>query len=300
MTTSDPSAAIDGASRSFRAWSHAKPLSEALARAEACVRAKPRDARERWLLFELLCVLGQWERALEQLQTWADMSREHDGVARVMSGLIRAEHQRAQLFAGRAEPATLTGDGMSAPAWMAGLGEALKLAAPGSGADLEAADRARESALAQAPETAGQSNLLSFAWITDSDSRLGPVCEVILAGAYRWVAFGDLASVTKGAPARLLDLVWAPVDLVLRDGAPLKAYMPVRYPVQAGERDALLMARETAWTDVGRTGVIARGQKMWSTDAGDMALLDLRSCSFASARQPDDIGGNRGADDAAV
>ncbi|MEJ8810706.1 type VI secretion system accessory protein TagJ [Variovorax ureilyticus] len=261
-------------------------MSEALSRAEAGVRAKPQEARARWLLFELLCVLGQWERALKQLQAWAGSSRDNESTAHVMRGLIRAEHRRAELFGGRAEPATLTASGTSAAAWMAGLGEALTQAAAGGAAALEAADLAREAALAQAPETAGGSNLMSFAWVTDTDTRLGPVCEVLLAGAYRWLAFSDLASISKAAPAHLLDLVWAQVDLVLRDGTALKGYMPMRYPVHAGDRDALLMARETVWTDVGRTGVVARGQKMWATDAGDVALLDLRDCRFANNEQP--------------
>lgn len=290
MTTSAPS-------QSFREWSRAKPLSEALARAEAGVRAKPQDAGARWLLFELLCVQGQWERALKQLQTWAGLSRDNESTAQVMRGLIRAEHQRMELFAGRAEPATLTASDTSAPAWMAGLGEALRLAAPGDAAALEAADLAREAALAQAPDTAGASDPMSFAWVTDTDTRLGPVCEVILAGAYRWLAFCDLASISKAAPVHLLDLVWAQVDLVLRDGTALKGYMPMRYPVQTGDRDALLMARETVWTDIGRTGVFARGQKMWATDAGDIALLDLRECRFADGQpQPGNTAGGEGHD----
>lgn len=192
-----------------------------------------------------------------------------------------------EVFAGRAEPATVTADLAQAPAWMTGLSEALKLGAAavaataaGEESKLEASDLAREAALAQATDTPGLCDQQSFAWITDSDTRLGPVCEVVLVGAYRWLPFTDLASITKAAPAGLLDLVWAQVELVLRDGTALKGYMPMRYPMHAGDRDALLMARETVWVDVGRTGVTARGQKMWMTDAGDIALLDLRHCEF--------------------
>ncbi|MBS1173150.1 MAG: impE, partial [Proteobacteria bacterium] len=35
------------------------------------VRARPGDAKLRVFLFQLLCVLGQWERALNQLDTAA-------------------------------------------------------------------------------------------------------------------------------------------------------------------------------------------------------------------------------------
>lgn len=279
MNTSGKSNSGSAAATSFRDWLNAKPLADALARAEAAVRARPREAEARWLLFELLSVLGQWERALQQLQTWAELARDSESTAHVMRGLIRSEHQRMEVLAGRAQPATVSISNARAPEWVAGLTAALEAAAGGS-AGLAASDLAREAALGQVPDTAGTSNLAAFAWITDSDTRLGPVCEVVLAGAYRWLAFADLKTVTKRAPERLLDLVWAQADLELRDGTPLKAYLPMRYPVHAGDRDALLMARETVWSEAGRTGVLARGQKMWSTDAGDMALLDLRHCAF--------------------
>lgn len=274
------------ASESFRSWSHARPLLESLGHAEADVRAKPQAPPSRWLLFELLCVLGHWERALKQLQAWASLSKDFDSTAHVMRGLIRAERQREAVFAGTVQPATVAAAADTpAPAWMTGMAEALRLAATAGGDAIEAADLAREVALAIAPDSAGCSNLQQrFAWITDSDTRLGPVCEVILVGAYRWVAFADLASVTKAEPQSLLDLVWAQVDIVLRDGSALKGYMPMRYPTQANDRDALRMARETVWSEHGSTGVHARGQKMWMTDAGDMPLLDLRHCEFQGAR----------------
>lgn len=292
---------IFDAGQSFRGWSRSRPLAGTLARAEAGVRAQPQEAHARWLLFELLCVLGQWERALKQLRTWAAFSKDFDSTAHVMRGLIKAERQRLEVFAGRAQPATLAaalagtspaseGDkalDARAPTWMAGLADALRLAASGQGGvaeALEASDAARESALAQVRDTQGTSNLQpAFHWIADADSRLGPVCEVILIGAYRWLAFDDIRSLTKAAPERLLDLVWSQVDIVLRDGTPLKGYMPVRYPAHEGDRDALLMARETVWHDAGRTGVHGRGQKMWMTDAGDMPLLDVRTCRFGPA-----------------
>ncbi|WP_043115885.1 type VI secretion system accessory protein TagJ [Pseudacidovorax intermedius] len=287
--------------QSFRAWSSAAPLADALSRGESAVRARPQESRARWLLVELLCVLGDWPRAMKQLQAWAALSKGFDSTAHVVRGLIRAEMQRAEVLAGRVRPATLAAavegegrndahapvpeDGPSAPAWIAGLADALQHAAGGA-SDTEAADDAREAALSQAPAVAGQSNLVhAFTWVSDSDSRLGPVCEVVLVGAYRWLAFQDIRSIDKRAPQRLLDLVWSQADFVLRDGTPLKGYMPMRYPLAAGDRDALLLGRETVWQDVGRTGVHARGQKVWMSSGGDLPLLDLRTCRFDTAGQ---------------
>ena len=45
----------------------------ALDRLQDAIRAKPEDVRLRVFLFQLLCVLGRWERALSQLEVCAEM-----------------------------------------------------------------------------------------------------------------------------------------------------------------------------------------------------------------------------------
>ena len=274
------------AGQSFRHWRHGDTLDAALARAEQGVRAQPTDVHSRWFLFELLCVLGHWERALKQLQTCATMDPSLDGTAQALRGLIRAERQRDEVFAGRQMPVPV----VDLPDWMAGLARAI--AANVSG-DHDSADTLREAALAQAPEAGGRSNVGTFDWIADSDTRLGPVCELVTAGSYRWIAFADLLGVTIEAPTRLLDLVWASAQFTLRSGGgggtdtstgtALKGYLPVRYPGSSAASDALRLSRETLWRDVGTTGVFATGQKTWMTDAGDWSLLDLRELRFTSA-----------------
>ncbi|AJY39297.1 ImpE [Burkholderia humptydooensis] len=47
----------------------------------------------------------------------------------------------------------------------------------------------------------------SFDWIADSDSRFGPVREVVTAGHYRWLPLSDLAGWRLARPGTLLDLV---------------------------------------------------------------------------------------------
>ena len=268
------------AGQSFRHWRHGDTLDAALARAEQGVRAQPTDVHVRWFLFELLCVLGHWERALKQLQTCATMDPSLDGTAQALRGLIRAEHQRDEVFAGRQMPVPV----VDLPDWMAGLARAIAANASG---DHDSADQLRAAALAQAPEAAGRSNAGDFAWIADSDTRLGPVCELVAAGSYRWIAFADLRAVTIEAPTRLFDLVWASAQFTLRGGASagtaLRGYIPVRYPGSTAGTDALRLSRETLWRDVGATGVFATGQKTWMTDAGDWPLLDLRDVDFTSA-----------------
>jgi type VI secretion system protein ImpE len=286
-------------------------LQDALARLESAVRRTPGSASHRWALVEMLCVLGQWQRALKHLQISAQLAGGEDmqwpAKAQMLRGLIRAEAQRLDVFEGHSMPQPA----IDRPQWMDSLARALAFNAQG---DHVEADRFRRAALEEAPtrpvvcawcedpvthiasegvvETMVERR---FEWIGDSDTRLGPVCEFIVAGGYRWLAFADIASLQMERPSHLLDLVWRPVTLQLqgtRAGAQtLRGFFPSRYSgtenlppgTDGARRDALTLARLTQWEAVGDTGVFAVGQKTWMTDGGDMPLLGLRSLRLADA-----------------
>lgn len=269
---------------SFKAWSESRPLSTSLQRAEAAVRSQPRNPRSRWLLFELLCILGQWERAILQLQIWSEMPSGSEDVSRILRNLIQGEIQREKVLSGRAAPSTYIAGHGTTPIWMLQLAQALRTVAhPGNDplAALAAGDELRRAALAQAPESPGCANgSEDFKWITDSDTRIGPICELTLVDGYRWIAIGDIRRLSKSTPGSLLDLVWSRALIELKTGELLAGHLPMRYPLRKTDRDSLLMGRETLWTHLGETGVVGHGQKVWSTDTGDMALHDLKRCSF--------------------
>jgi type VI secretion system protein ImpE len=271
------------------------PLELRLALAEAGIRSKPAAAELRWSLFQLLCVMGQLERALQQLQVFAQLSPTQARAAQAYRDLIRAERWRTKVVAGRERPGFV----FEAPSWVDGLINPLRLAANG---EVDAADLAREAALDGAPLVGGDAGQTSFEWISDSDSRFGPVCEIVTAGHYRWLPFSDITALQVERPSTLSDLVWAPCTLTLTDGSGLRGFMPARYPGtesaqgSSSERDALLLGRTTTWHETGRTGVIALGQKTWTTSAGDMSLFELASCKFSNGmtkHEPAPQGGNR-------
>jgi type VI secretion system protein ImpE len=238
------------------------------------VRRHPSNVRERWLLFELLCVDGEWERALQQLQTWATLEPEGASRAQLYRGLIQSEIFRTEVFAGQRTP----GEIEPLPTWANSLVDAnVKL---GEG-NVTAADELRHAAFGNAPTTRGESAQIgAFEWLADSDSRLGPVCELAVAGGYRWVPFDAMKSLTLGPTAALIDLVWRSVIVVLRNATVLRGYLPVRYPGSETGPSAIRLARETTWGDIGETGVIALGQKTWCTNIGDFGLLDIGECHF--------------------
>ncbi len=241
----------------------------ALAALQDDIRANPGDGKLRVFLFQVLCVMGDWSRAVAQLKTCVTLDPGTEPMARMYREAIVAEVAREKVFAGARPP--VFGD--EEASWLPVLWDALKKEMAG---DTEGAEALRAMALKAAPAVPGRVNGADFEWIADADPRLGPVLEVITGGHYTWMPFSALSRITLEAPRDLRDLVWTPVTMTLRDGTDALGLIPTRYPGTGKVfSDAHRLARTTDWTDAGGTG-----QRMLCTDAGEFALLDLREITL--------------------
>ena len=246
----------------------------ALQRLQDAVRAAPADARLRVFLFQLLCVLGQWSRALTQLDVCAELDALAIPMRETYREAVRCEMVRAEVFQGRKSP-LLFGE---PEGWTALLIESL---IRGGGGDSEAAGRLRDEAYASAPASAGLADGQRFEWIADADMRLGPVLEAVVNGRYYWIPFSRLARVRFEPPADLRDAVWLPATLAFVNGGETVALVPTRYPGSESAADGLVaLARRTLWEEHAPGVHFGLGQRVFATDAGDFALLDLRSLEF--------------------
>src|SRR5687768_4637071 len=116
----------------------------------AKVQRTPADSDERWLLFQLLCIDGEWERALKQLQAWATLDKGSNAIAQLHRNLVRSEVLRAGVLAGHREPLFVT----PPPGWTITLLEANRALGRG---EVAQSDELRRIALDAAPSTAGHS-----------------------------------------------------------------------------------------------------------------------------------------------
>ena len=245
-------------------------LTQRLEAARDAVRAKPAAPHLRVYLFQLLAIMGDWKRALAQLQVSAQLDPLAIPMAQTYREAVRCEAFRAEVFKGTRHPQILG----EPPAWLALLLDALRLLAAGSP---DAAAQAREQALELAPATPGTINGHAIEWIADADSRLGPVCEAIINGQYYWLPFAQIKEIKFGAPEDLRDLVWTGAEFTLVNGGTMVGLIPTRYPgSEAIERDEIRLARLTEWQDAGAECWVGSGQRTWATDVQDFALLDVR------------------------
>lgn len=256
-------------------------LSQHLGAVESRIRRAPGDADLRAQLFQLAAVQGDWTRAAEQLRLCAQFSPQSRPMAALYAQAVAGERKREAVLAGTEVPVFFAT--RARPEWCDMLLQALRVDA----ADSSRAAALRAQAMEAAPTRAGsltgadEAEPVPYAWICDGDSRLGPVCELISAGQYGWLPFEDVSQVSLLAPEGLCDVVWARAEVLLIDGRTLHGLVPARYPAPPGARmvdqdEPLRLGRETRWRELSDGIYAGEGQKMWVTDAGDFALLDVR------------------------
>ena len=240
------------------------------------VRKAPSRADLRVFLFQLLCVCGDWERALTQLRLCGELDPATHPMVQTYREAIGCEMVRERVFAGEMQP-HIFGDPSE---WIALMIEATRRLAAG---DTGGAALLREKAFDAASASSGSMDGADFAWIADADMRLGPIFEAVVNGRYFWVPVDAVASITAEAPADLRDAVWLPVEITWANGGQVPALMPTRYPGSGSHADdGVRLSRKTVWEDRGEGTWVGYGQRLLATDGGDHALMDLRKLSVGS------------------
>src|SRR5437762_14200475 len=76
----------------------------ALAQLQEQVRARPADPKLRIFLFQLLCVVGQCDRALNQLNVASGLDPSALAMSQTYADAVRCEAVRNDVFPGRKSP----------------------------------------------------------------------------------------------------------------------------------------------------------------------------------------------------
>jgi len=249
-------------------------LSDALIQLQNQVKKDPANAKLRTFLFQLLAVLGEWDRALTQLNVSGDLDAANLAMVQTYREAIACEVLRKQIFHGKKMPLVFG----QPEQWIALLQQALTLNVDGQHKE---AQTLRDEAFELAPVTAGTIDGVAFEWIADADVRLGPVLEAIVNGRYYWIPFSQIQQIQIEEPTDLRDVVWMPVHFVWTNGGDAYGLIPTRYPdSEAAEDSALRLARKTEWTKLNDATFIGLGQRLLSTNENDYALMDVREINF--------------------
>lgn len=257
-------------------------LDECVAALAGQIRSKPQDPKLRIFLFQLSVVMGQWDRAIDQLDIAAQMDPAAELMAQVCRPAIQCERFRQEVFAGQRTPLVIG----QPEEWLAHLIQAAMLSGQGKE---DAAAELRTKALDAAPTTSGTIQLAApkgspadpqivpIDWICDEDLRLGPVLEAIIEGKYYWVPFNNILMIEIDPPADLRDMVWAPARIILAAGGEKVALIPTRYPgSEAANQPAQVRLAKTTVMG-GADGETPFGIREWKTDQDVYSLFQIAS-----------------------
>jgi type VI secretion system protein ImpE len=247
----------------------------ALAELQQRVRSKPANVELRIFLFQLMAVLGQWKRALNQLSVIKDLDTDTWPMVHAYREAINCEMHRAAVFEGKSKPLVF-GEPQE---WIAVLIEAQQACARG---DLENFQKLNARALEAAPATAGKIDGEPFEWLADADQRFGPVIEVIFNSQYYWAPLHTIKNMRSENPTDLRDLIWVPTEVTWANGGQNMVMIPARYPRLSGVSNDDLLGRKTDWLDGGHDFAEGIGQRLLATDQADYPLLQVRSIEVES------------------
>jgi type VI secretion system protein ImpE len=244
------------------------------------IRKNQSKVELRIFLFQLLSVLGQWERAITQLNVAAEMDSNALLMAQGYRPALNCEVLRANVFQGKRTPLFFG----EPSAWMVWLTQIPGLLAAG---ESKAAADLRDRAFDAAPAISGQIDGQVFTWIADADERLGPILEAIINGKYYWIPFERIRKIRIDKPVNLRDVIWATATFTWANQGQAVGLIPSRYPGSEKEKDnGFRMSRKTDWRDAGNNFFIGVGQRMLATDQGEYPLLDIREVVFNHLDNP--------------
>lgn len=236
-----------------------------------CTRQTPRAWRPHWMAFQWCCIAGRWELANAMLERCCAQSSLVSPFLDQYRACLQAESHRVKVFHDSriGHPSVLVGTNRRATR----RPEQRPLAS-----------RSRPCALAvdrnQLWAPAGTTNLGAFTWLKDGDDRLGPMIEVFLGERYVWIPFQSIARIDLTPVTYLLDRVWRPVVLLLRDGRQLAGFLPARYIGSQTASDAVRLGYRTLWAPLGATHKVGLGERQYCFERGCWPLSRLTTMRF--------------------
>jgi len=255
-------------------------LDEALARLQDQVREDPSKAELRVFLFQMLSVVGDWERALTQLNVAAELDGQKLLLAEICRPALQSEALRTAVFEGRKSPLVFG----EPDEWVSLIVQAAGLIAQGQ---YGPAGELRDRAFEEAPAVSGHINGKSFEWIADADTRLGPILEVVVEHKYFWVPFSRIKAIRIEEPKALRNMVWAEAQFTWANGGQAPGLIPTRYAGSETSPDGMIrLGRKTDWTEHEGGHFIGLGQRMLTTDEGEYPLLEVRSVVLDNEELP--------------
>lgn len=250
-------------------------LQAAIEEVTRAVKASPNDAQQRIFLFELLCFVGEFDRAERQLDVVGHQSPTAELGVQVYRHNIKAERDRRRLFTDGLHPYFMS----EPPLYVELHLDAINRMREGNFAEArQLLDRAEE----QRPALAGSVNGKPFLDFRDYNDITGSVLELIVQDHYTWLPFEQIKRLEIGAPKQLRDLMWTAARVESTDGTIGEVFIPTLYSGSSEHpNNQVRLGRMTDWQKVADGLFLPAGLRLFLVDDEDRAMLEVREIEFA-------------------
>jgi type VI secretion system protein ImpE len=194
-------------------------LAEALALQEGIVAAEPHNPAARRFLVDLLAFAGRLDDVADHLAHIRVDDAQWSEVARELRELVHAEKARS---VEGCEPRFVPRVEHAVERWRAI--ESLRSAKP------EEAMARIDRADAVSPHVRGFLDGQEFEGLHDADDRFASVLEAFRGGEYVWFAWESVRKVTLAPAHVLLDQLYRPATISLKNGEEFATHLPLIYP----------------------------------------------------------------------
>ncbi|MBK9386850.1 MAG: tetratricopeptide repeat protein [Planctomycetes bacterium] len=217
-------------------------LDEAIEALNGDVRKNPSDADARAFLADLLCLVGNFERADVQLDALAKILPGAMAAVALVRQLVRAEQWRQQCFLEGRLPELLGVPDERTKLHLKALALLRSGDAPAAAADLAHAEELRGS-------LRGNGQPGAFEDFRDADDLTSSFFEVLTStGKYYWIPMERVARLELRPLERPRDLLWRRAAMQVSEGPEGEVYLPAIY-APAPKETAARLGRTTEWTE---------------------------------------------------
>lgn len=239
------------------------------------VKAAPADPDARLLLFQLLCFLGEWDKAERHLDILLlKPSPQRAPALLLYKNLVKAEKARLEVETG-GMPDFLT----EPPPFTRKFLEARCALLAGESAPFKTLVNEIDDIIA---EPSGVADGVPFYGFSDCDIFGSWYLEAFIHDRYLWFPFSSIRELTISPPELLLDLLWIPATVVTWGGMTTDCYLPVLYPGTFREEDdQVRLGKMTDWLELPGGYCRGVGQHLMAVGNEEKGLLELRTVAFS-------------------
>ncbi len=253
------------------------PLTQVREKLVAAIKGSPADQSSRFLLFQVMAYMGEWDKARRHLEIIAAQDPSQQAGVQVYLNLIQAETERLEVVHNKRSPDFLP----ESPAYLEIYKDACQKLSEGQ---FKAAKAGFLEIHNRRPFASGTLNATEFSGFQGTDTRLFCFLEAFVHERYILLPFEFIRELTLAPPVSFLDLLWASAQITTWEGLTLNCFLPVLYPetfLQADDR--LRRGQMTDWKALGEKIYQGMGRHVFQIGEEDVGILEIQQIIFNPA-----------------